>query len=149
MCGIARSRRSQFDVAKEGVRPTLLVEVVSPNSRTNDVDVKVEEYYRARVPWYIIVDRRWDEGPVSLIGYRYAPEGYQRIPLDKQGRLLFEPVGMIFGAKGNRVVLYDAATSEELLDLEAEVNLRKAAEAQAAELQAQLKRLEDQLRRGE
>src|SRR6516162_1114234 len=48
--------RKSFDVAAEGVRPRMLIEVVSPNYRDNDVVTKVEHYHRARVPFYVIVD---------------------------------------------------------------------------------------------
>src|SRR5437660_1491960 len=47
-----------FEVAEEGVRPALIVEVTSPASRVNDVVTKVDHYYRAGVPHYVIVDAR-------------------------------------------------------------------------------------------
>src|SRR5262249_4308163 len=73
-----------FHVAEEGVKPTLIIEVVSPLSRSNDVETKFEQYYRAGVPWYIIVDRIQNEGPPTLIGYRHTPEGYVEFPPDEQ-----------------------------------------------------------------
>jgi Uma2 family endonuclease len=129
---------SNFDVAAEGVRPTVLIEVASPDSRVNDVEVKVDHYYQAGVPYYVIVDRQRQEGPVQLIGYRHTPDGYARMPLDEQGRLLLEPLGLKLGVRGNRVVLYDAVTGEELGDYQAVTQaLAAAAEArQAAESRA-------------
>jgi Uma2 family endonuclease len=50
--------RTSFDVAVEGVRPRVLVEVVSPNTRENDVETKFVKYHQARVPYYIILDRQ-------------------------------------------------------------------------------------------
>src|SRR5207245_8006400 len=63
--GVRRPRDvwSEFDVAAEGVRPRLIIEVVSPSTRVNDVEKKVEEYHRYRVPLYVIVDREGEEGP--------------------------------------------------------------------------------------
>src|SRR5205823_13507643 len=71
---------------------------------------------RARVPLYVIVDREQVEGPVKLIGYRYAPQEYEEMPLDAQGRLWLEPLGLWLGTRGNRVVCYDGATGQELGD---------------------------------
>jgi Uma2 family endonuclease len=47
-----RQRRtwSTFDVAAEGVRPSLIVEVTSSSTASLDRSVKLEEYEQARVP---------------------------------------------------------------------------------------------------
>src|SRR3954469_24449588 len=47
---------STFDVAAEGVRPSILFEITSPEMASIDRSVKVEEYELAGVPLYIIVD---------------------------------------------------------------------------------------------
>jgi colicin import membrane protein len=149
-----------FFVAVQGVRPVLLIEVVSPSSRENDVVTKVAEYHKAMVPWYVIVDRQRDEDWPSLLGYRYAEAGYAPLALDADGCLLLEPLGLKLGTIQNRIVLYDAETGAELGDydalaeaLEAEMAARKAAEEKArlAVEQAQLandarKAAEDQAR---
>jgi hypothetical protein len=125
-----------FDVAAEGVRPVLLMEITSPETRDNDVGIKVSHYHRAGVPLYLIVDRRRPEGPVELIGYRHTPQRYEPLAPDAQGRLPLGPLGLLLGVRGNRVVLYDAATGEELGDLEGEQRARAAAEARAREQEA-------------
>jgi Uma2 family endonuclease len=107
--------RNSFHVRAEGVRPRVIVEVVSPDYRENDVVTKVEHYHRARVPCYVIVDREAVEGPVRLIGYRDRPDGYERLPLDNQGRLWVEPLGIWIGPGDNRIVCYDE-TGRELGD---------------------------------
>src|SRR6266581_749747 len=53
--------RSSFQVAAEGTRPRVLVEIVSPNTRVNDVQTKFVHYHRARVPYYVILDRLSDD----------------------------------------------------------------------------------------
>jgi Uma2 family endonuclease len=157
-----------FKVIRERVGPKILVEVVSPDSRVNDTEVKLRLYHQARVPLYIIVDREQDEGPVRILGYRYTPQRYARIRPDARGRIALKPLGLLLGVKDNRVVLYDAATDEEIGDYqaitqiaqteatarraaearaEAESAARRAAEAQAAELQARVQELENRLRR--
>src|SRR5262249_20429615 len=45
-----------FHVKSEKARPALIIEVTSPQTRVVDVEDKVQEYARARVPHYVIVD---------------------------------------------------------------------------------------------
>ena len=45
-----------LDVAAEGARPALVVEVTSPSTRKNDLGIKFDFYHRARVPLYVIAD---------------------------------------------------------------------------------------------
>ena len=47
---------SSFNVAEEGARPVLVAEVTSPETRSNDLGIKVDYYHRAGVPWYVIAD---------------------------------------------------------------------------------------------
>ncbi|MBL8794585.1 MAG: Uma2 family endonuclease [Planctomycetia bacterium] len=154
-----QAKRSSFSVAEEGVRPALLIEIVSPAYRVNDVVTKVDHYHRAGVPWYVIVDREDMDGPVRLIGYRAEMDGYVQLPLDARGRLWLEPVGVWLGTQGNRVVCY-SETGEEIGDYvqvtknlaaaearaaEAEERAREA-EGRAAEAETKLRELEERLR---
>jgi colicin import membrane protein len=55
--GVKRRKNwATLDVAAEGARPVLVVEVTSAHTRTNDVDVKPDYYLRAGVPLYVIAD---------------------------------------------------------------------------------------------
>jgi hypothetical protein len=126
---------STLHVEEEQARPLLVIEITSPHTRSNDVVDKVEHYHRAGVPLYVIVDEEQDEGPLSLIGYRYGPRGYVPIPLDEQRRLHLGPFALYLEVIGERVALFDAVTGKELGDytavcdaLEAETRARKAAE---------------------
>jgi hypothetical protein len=129
-------RWGTFAVAAEGVRPVLLVEITSPETRDNDVGIKVDYYHRAGAALYVIVDRPQPDGPVQLLGYRHVPPRFERLAPDAQGRLPLGPLGLLLGARGNRVVLFDAATGEEVADLEGEQLARAAAEARAREQEA-------------
>lgn len=83
-----RKNWSTFRVAEEGVRPALIVEITSPETRGHDVMTKVDHYELAGVPLYVIVDaveRRGQPG-VRLIGYTLTPEGYRVLAPDDQGR---------------------------------------------------------------
>jgi Uma2 family endonuclease len=134
---------STLHVREEGAHPLLIVELVSPSTRDNDVVVKVEHYHRAGVPLYVILDEEYEEGALRLIGHRYAPEGYVPFPLDEQGRLPLEPLGLYLAVVGDRVAIFDAASGQELGNyaavcdaLEAEVRAREAAEKALAEAEA-------------
>jgi colicin import membrane protein len=110
-----------FVVTAEGARPVLAIEIVSPDvhdrrARDNDVVIKVQEYYRARVPLYALVDQEQVGGPRRIVGYRRGTRKYVSIPLDEQGRLLLEPVRLLMGLRDDRVVCWDADTGEEIPD---------------------------------
>jgi Uma2 family endonuclease len=141
-----------FHVAWEGVRPSLIIEIVSPQSadvRNADIVTKVVEYHAAMVPLYVIIDREREEDWPTIVGYRWKPMGYERIALDDRDCLLLEGFGLRLCANQNRIALYDAITGDELGDytaisqaLEAEVAARQAAEkaARLAQEQARLAR---------
>jgi len=137
-----------LDVAAEGVRPELVVEVTSPSTRKNDVEDKVDFYYRAGVPLYVIADvlqKDDQERQVRLLGYRHTPTGYQELPADPQGRIWLEPVGLWLGVTRDhrlgcdRLACYDPESGEEVGDYTAvrqafaeEKEARARAEARAA-----------------
>ena len=55
--GVRKRRNwSTFEVAVERARPALIIEIVSPDARENDVVIKVEQYARSGVAQYVIVD---------------------------------------------------------------------------------------------
>jgi colicin import membrane protein len=105
-----------FRVAEEGVRPVLIVEIVSPATREADLVTKVAQYHQVGVPFYAIVDREQEDGPPRLLGYRWTPERYVEVPLDEHGRLFLEAAELWLAVRGNRVVLIDAITGEEIPD---------------------------------
>ncbi len=153
--GIKRRKAnwSSFNVAEEGVRPRTLLEVVSPNTRVNDVQTKVDHYHRLQIPYYIIVDREKEDSPWNLIGYQYTPLKYLPMSKDERGRLWLEPLGIWIGIKEDRVVCYDGQTDEEIGDY-TEISRRlgeeKArAEAEKARAEAEKTRAEAEKTRAE
>ena len=140
-----------FDVAAEGARPLMVVEVTSPDTRQNDLVDKVDYYHRAKVPLYVIADVRvqGERRSIELIGYRYAKGGYKRMALDEHGRLWLEPVRLWLGVTRDRrggyerLACFDPETGEEVGDytaiaaaLAAEALARAEAEARASEAEA-------------
>ncbi|MCU0493655.1 MAG: Uma2 family endonuclease [Chloroflexaceae bacterium] len=160
-----RQNWSTFDVAAEGVRPALIVEVTSPETSDIDRSTKLEEYDVATVPLYIIVDtiRRRGQTFLRLLGYRQAEVAYEALPPDERGWLWIEPLRLWMGVQDNELFCYDEdgvqigtyndvvealeseretlATEREMLAAErealaAERAARAEAEAQAAREQA-------------
>jgi Uma2 family endonuclease len=87
-------RRESFSVPEEGVRPDLVIEIVSPSKKAirnvDEVD-KVDAYSRAGIPEYLLIDlpRRGNAYQLGLKGYRLEAGGrYAPIRPDSQGHLL-------------------------------------------------------------
>jgi Uma2 family endonuclease len=133
---------SSFNVAREGARPALVAEITSPETRSNDIEVKVDYYGRGRVPWYVIADVTIEgesERRIELILYRRTGRRYQRVPADALGRVWLEPVGLWLGQTRDerggfmRLACYDPATGEEVGDYTAISRALEEVRARAAE----------------
>jgi Uma2 family endonuclease len=144
--------RTSFRVKREGVRPCLLIEVVSPSpeARHGDLVDKVELYRLAGIPEYLIADSPSGVTgqPFQLLGYRLDAAGrYQPIQPDAEGRFLSETTGIWFQVSpdGQRIFLFEYPTGRRLLNLteqeeradhEAEKAIREAKARQSAEEKA-------------
>ena len=129
-----------YRFAQYGGRCLLGVEIVSPDTRGNDVDLKPDLYHRGGVRQYVIVDQERQEGPRSVVSRRWTPDGYVVEPPDANGRVRLDALGLLLGLRDNRVRLYDADTGEEIGDpVERSAALRKAEE--------RVRQLEEELRR--
>jgi Uma2 family endonuclease len=111
--------RESFDVMTEGVRPCLILEVVSPLSsriRKADLEDKVALYRRAGIPEYLIVDSQRRDRRFRLLGHRLGPSGYEPIEPDEEGRLLSETTGLWFQVTpdGNRVRVFEHPSGQPL-----------------------------------
>jgi colicin import membrane protein len=138
-----------FDVAAEGARPALVIEITSPETRKNDVGIKVDYYHRAGVPQYVIADVTFedeDERRMQLIEFRHAPRGYRRFKPNKQGRIWLPAVNLWLGLTHDRlggyirVACFDPDTDREVGDYTAisrELEAEKTARAQAEKARAQ------------
>ena len=147
-----RRRRSSFRVKTEGVRPCLLIEVVSPGVEARQADLvdKVELYRIAGIPEYLIVDSPSDVTglPFTLLGYRLDAAGrYKPMQPDAEGRFLSETTGIWFQVSPDRqrIFLFEDPTGRRLLNLteqkeraNREAEARKAAEERATRAEAEL-----------
>ncbi len=158
-----RQNWSTFDVSVEGVRPALIIEITSPETRVNDLERKVEHYARAGVAQYVIVDdlsRGRRERRLRLLDYRLEGGAYRLHPPDAAGRVHLAIANLWLGIERDHVVCYDehgvpfgnyatvvwqAAQEAERAQREAERAQREAeraqreAEAREAEARARLK----------
>jgi Uma2 family endonuclease len=128
--------RSKFVVAAEGVRPAVIIEVVSPHYRKPDREDKVNHYAQAGVPEYIILDRRTYRQQIleETIGYRLvAANCYEPIVADEQGRIFSQVLGLLISLQDGQVVLHNPATGERLLTA-SELAQQATAERQRAEI---------------
>jgi Uma2 family endonuclease len=148
--------RESFDVEKEGVRPCLIVEVVSPLSsriRQTDLVDKVDVYRRAGISEYLIADSTRRDRRFRLLGYRLEGSGassrYGSIEPDEQGRVLSETTGLWFQVSpdGDRILLSEEATGQRLLTREEEEILLAAAEERARRAEEEVARLRAELDR--
>jgi colicin import membrane protein len=167
---------STFDVAQEGVRPTLILEVTSPETRRFDLYEKVDHYDLAGVPYYVIVDavERRGTPTVRVLGFERAGAAYRALTPDARGWLWLEPLRVWIGVRDGEVYCFDAqgrqlgdyadlvtqviASEERVAEALAEAKAQAQAwmnaearaaeaEARAAEAEARLRALEAELRR--
>ena len=99
--------RTEFVVSNEGVRPTLVIEVVAPRYRKADREVKVGEYAKAKVQEYIVIARRTHRRQIldEVLGYRLVGGHYQPITPDDEGRILCETVGLLISLQDGRLIM--------------------------------------------
>jgi len=144
------AERESFNVLAEGTRPCLIIEVVSskfPEIRRNDTEKKVEIYQKAGIPEYFHFDppTAHTQGRLLLTGYRLDSLGrYRRIEPDREGRLLSQTTGLLFGVAedGRMLLVLNAATGERLL---APAEEAREAQAEVARLREEIERLRRRL----
>ncbi len=125
-----RQNWSTFEVAVEGARPALIIEITSPETRVNDLEIKVEHYARAGVAQYVIVDdlgRSRTRG-MRLLDYRLEAGEYRLRAADARGRVHLAIADIWLGVQDDHVVCYDEQGGE-IGDYVTVV--RQAAEAEA------------------
>ncbi len=141
--------RFTFVVAEEGVRPAVVMEVVSPRYRHVDRETKVQHYAQAQVQEYIILDRRKYRKQTleEVIGYRLvAPNLYQPITPDEEGRILSRVLGLWISLRDGQVVLENAETGERLLTAS---ELAQQAETERQRAEEERQRAEEERQRAE
>ena len=112
----SKKQSTNFNVATQGTRPSLIIEIVTPGSREIDTVDKVEHYLRCGVKCYIIIDRESRNGRPKLIGRELRGNSWSPILPDEKGRLVLLEAGMYLGVVNDRVRCYDPSTRTPLGD---------------------------------
>ena len=108
---------AKFDCAAEDTRPLLVIEVVSPSTRKTDIEWKVEDYLKAGVEWYDIVDRQDEDDAPTLIGRHREGDEWVRMEPDAEGRLFLPPINAFLRVADGHLEVIDAATGELIGDV--------------------------------
>lgn len=140
--------RGTFPVRDMKARALFVIEVTSPNTRAKDIGPKLNLYYRAGVPLYVIADPPYggSETPVGIMAFQAGPEFYESLPIGKDGRFWLEVVNVWLGIEDGRVACYDAdgkrigGYEEVNAELQKEKARADAAEARLRELEARIKK---------
>jgi Uma2 family endonuclease len=138
---VERQDWSTFDVAVEGARPALIIEITSPETRENDLEIKVDHYARAGVPQYVIVDNQSRRGArrLRLLDYRLTDGVYRLHPPDAAERVHLVIADLWLGIEGDHVVCYDEHGAA-FGDYATVVRRAKEAERRAKEAERQARR---------
>jgi Uma2 family endonuclease len=133
---------STFDVATEGTRPTLIVEIASPSTADIDLVTKLRHYDRAGVATYVVVDGTDEDtdeaSPLRLFGFERVGDRYRGLAPDAQGRLWLPPVRVWLGIVDDELVCFDEH-DQPIGDFTDQLVARQAAEERArVETQARL-----------
>ena len=146
-----RKNWSTFDVAEEGVRPALIIEVTSPETAVLDRSAKLDEYELAGVPLYVLVDTvpRRRQPALRLLGYQLVADSYQALAPDERGRLWLAPVRLWLGVEGDEIVCYDedGRPQGDYRALAAAVRAAESARAEAERARAEAERAQAEAER--
>ncbi|MCL6542361.1 MAG: Uma2 family endonuclease [Roseiflexus sp.] len=145
---VERQDWSTFDVAVEGARPAMIIEITSPETRENDLEIKVDHYARAGVPQYVIVDNQSRRGArrLRLLDYRLADGVYRLHPPDAAERVHLVIADLWLGIEGDHVVCYDEHGAA-FGDYATVVRRAKEAERRAKEAERRARREAERARR--
>lgn len=127
--GVPKGDRDKYLGWVEGKLPSVVLEVVSREGLSHDLDIKFRVYQDAwQVAEYFVFDPTGAVPDTPLRGYRR--NGGRFLPIaHAKGRLTSEVLGITLSASGTRLRLRDAATDEDV---------RTAAEAELARLRAEV-----------
>lgn len=140
--------RRSFRIWEEGVAPTVVFEITSVKTRYEDDVVKPRVYAALGVSEYFIFDPDGGQLKPAVTGFRLHEGVYQSLPLDANGRLVSQELGLALEPESFLLRLIDVRTGRRLLTYSEQVDEADAERARAdaerariAELEAELARL--------
>ncbi len=101
-------RRGTFPVKDMGARPLYAFEITSPGSRLRDFRERLDQYYRAGVPVYVVIDAPYGGGrrPQGIVQFQAGPDGYERLPGRPDGRIWVEVAEVWLGLENGRAACF-------------------------------------------
>ena len=143
------ARRNTFKIwEKDNKVPHVVFEVTSQSTRREDEVFKPRVYARIGVPEYFVYDPTGEYLRPPLQGFRIEHGTYTGITPDDTGALKCEQLGITLRLEQSNLVMVDARSGQVLrTEAEAAEAARQAAETRVAELEAEVQRLQTELRR--
>jgi hypothetical protein len=133
--------RRVFKTWTEGRVPNVVFEVTSKYTRREDELFKPKTYAEIGVKELFLYDPTSDYLEPPLQGFRLGSQGQVRLEPDASGALECLELGLLLRLERSRLVMEDRSTGKQLL------TAAEAAEARAQELEEEVNRLREQLRR--
>jgi Uma2 family endonuclease len=146
--GVPKYARRVYKIWEEGVPPTVVFEFTSRSTGEYDIKKKRALYASLGVEEYFLFDPLKEFLDPQLQGFRLMGGSYVPLPMDRDGRLMSDALGLMLQQEGTRLRLIDARTGERLLWPDEEAEARRQAEAQAR-TEAEARRLAEEQARAE
>jgi Uma2 family endonuclease len=127
--GVSKEKRRTYRVWEEGRAPSLVIEVTSKSTWSEDLIEKKEKYARLGVKEYFLFDPLGEYLHPHLQGFRLSGSWYGEIEADADGSLTSEVTGLRLQMEGEKLRLVDLATGEKLLWMAEEAQAREQAVA--------------------
>ena len=138
--GIGKKQRRTYKVWEEGKPPDFVMEFSSKGTYQNDLDEKMSVYARMGISEYFLYDAERCYLPSSLMAFRLVDGEYVEIPQRPDGGFLSEMLGLTFHLLDDSFGIYDPDVEKWLQSAEERA---EEAEAEVARLQEELKRLQN------
>lgn len=130
------NKRRSFKIWVEKAVPCFVLELTSKKTAKEDQVEKMDLYRRLRVREYFLFDPLAEYLTRQLLGYRLTAGDYQPMATVADGGMTSKELGLRFVPDGNDLLVFDAKTGEQLLDLEASSRRIAELEAEVARLKA-------------
>ncbi len=147
--GVGKKQKRTYQIWNEGKPPDFVLEFSSENTYRNDLNAKKDLYASIGITEYFLYDPERCHLPSPLMGFRLVDGEYEDIPLDADGHLFSDSLGLSLRLRGEGLGFYDTTKDRWLetpaeaaaIRAEQEAAARKQAEAEIARLQEEINQL--------
>lgn len=145
--GVEKHDRRTYKLWEEKRPPSVIFEITSRGTRWEDTGEKKGLYAELGVREYILFDPQGEYLKPRLQGFHLIQDFYQSLPLNKDGSLTSQELGLILRPDGNLLRLIDIPTGEPVPTLNEALEQKDEAQARAETAEAELARMRDELER--